>query len=208
MTLDEALQACGVIAILRGVAPDEVIAVTEALYAGGLRVVEVPLNSPEPFGSIARLAKAFKGRMVVGAGTVLSVGDANMLKESGGDISISPDCNPEVIARARAIGMEPVPGVFTPTEAFAAIRAGATHLKLFPAEAASPVTIKAWKAVLPKHVKLHAVGGITPANMKEWIAAGATGFGVGSNLYKPGKALSAIADDAKAFAEGYARALT
>jgi 2-dehydro-3-deoxyphosphogalactonate aldolase len=206
MTLDEALNQCGVIAILRGVTPDEAAAVAEALYQAGLRVVEVPLNSPDPFVSIQKLSKAFKGRMVVGAGTVLSVQDVNQLKSHDGEISISPDANPEVIARARSVGLEPVPGVFTPTEAFSAIRAGANHLKLFPAEASSPATIKAWKAVLPKHIKIHAVGGITPANMKDWIAAGAMGFGVGSNLYRPGKAIAEILKDATAFAEGYARA--
>jgi 2-dehydro-3-deoxyphosphogalactonate aldolase len=204
MTFDEALNQCGVIAILRGVTPDEVVPVSQALYDAGLRVVEVPLNSPDPFMSIQRLAKAFAGKMVVGAGTVLSPQDANLLKEHGGTICISPDCNPDVIARAVALGMEAVPGVFTPTEAFAAIRAGAKHLKLFPAEAASPTTIKAWKAVLPKHVKLHAVGGITPSNMQDWLKAGATGFGVGSNLYKSGKSIADITKDAKAFAEAYA----
>lgn len=206
MTFDEALDHCGVIAILRGVTPVDAVAVGEALYDAGLRVVEVPLNSPDPFTSIQNLAKAFKGRMVVGAGTVLSVQDVNLLKAHDGEICISPDANPDVIAKARAIGLEPVPGVFTPTEAFSAIRAGAKHLKLFPAEAASPTTIKAWKAVLPKEIKIHAVGGITPSNMKDWVSAGVTGFGVGSNLYKPGKSISDIAKDARTFAEAYAKA--
>ena len=206
MTFDEALDHCGVIAILRGVTPVDAVAVGEALFDAGLRVVEVPLNSPDPFTSIQNLAKAFKGRMVVGAGTVLSVQDVNLLKAHDGDICISPDANPDVIAKARAIGLEPVPGVFTPTEAFSAIRAGAKHLKLFPAEAASPTTIKAWKAVLPKEIKIHAVGGITPSNMKDWVSAGVTGFGVGSNLYKPGKSISDIAKDARTFAEAYAKA--
>jgi 2-dehydro-3-deoxyphosphogalactonate aldolase len=186
MGLDEALKACGIIAILRGVTPDDVVEVAQALYEAGVRVVEVPLNSPEPFKSIELLAKAFDGRMVVGAGTVLSVQDVNVLKASGGQISVSPDCNPETIARAIALNMVPLPGVFTPTEAFAAIRAGATHLKLFPAETVSPLTIKAWKAVLPKHVQIYAVGGVTPDNMKDWLAAGAAGFGIGSSIYKPG----------------------
>jgi 2-dehydro-3-deoxyphosphogalactonate aldolase len=205
MTFDEALEKCAIIAILRGVTPDEATGVGEALFQAGIRVVEVPLNSPQPFESIKRLVKTFKGRMVVGAGTVLSVPDVNLLKAHDGEICISPDANPEVIARARVLGLEPIPGVFTPTEAFAAIRAGAAHLKLFPAEAASPATIKAWKAVLPKHVKVHAVGGITPSNMKDWVAAGATGFGVGSNLYKPGKSLAEISRDATAFVEGYGK---
>jgi 2-dehydro-3-deoxyphosphogalactonate aldolase len=140
MQLNDALKSCGIIAILRGVTASEVVEVAETLLAAGVKVVEVPLNSPDPFASISTLAKAFAGRLVVGAGTVLSVQDVNMLKESGGTISVSPDCNPETIARAIALGLDPLPGVFTPTEAFAAIRAGAQHLKLFPAEAASPTT--------------------------------------------------------------------
>ena len=142
---------------------------------------------------------AFKGKLVVGAGTVLSVQDVNLLKAHGGQISVSPDCNEAVIARARELGLEPVPGVFTPTEAFAAIRAGATHLKLFPAEAASPATVKAWRAVLPKHVKIYAVGGITPANMQGWVDAGVAGFGIGSNIYKQGATAAAVAKSAKEF---------
>ncbi len=196
MTLDEALGHCGIIAILRGVSPAEVIGVADALYAAGIRVVEVPLNSPDPFHSIQLLANKFAGKMVVGAGTVLSPQDVNLLKEHGGQISVSPDCNGEVITRAVALGLEPVPGVFTPTEAFAAIRAGAKHLKLFPAEVASPQTIKAWKAVLPKHIKIYAVGGVTPENMAEWIKAGASGFGIGSSLYKPGKSVAEVSESA------------
>jgi 2-dehydro-3-deoxyphosphogalactonate aldolase len=192
MTLDEALEACGIIAILRGVTPDEVIDVTQGLFDAGVRVVEVPLNSPEPFVSIEKISQAFAGRMIMGAGTVLSVQDVNVLKASGGMISVSPDCNEAVIARAVEIGLEPLPGVFTPTEAFSAIRAGAKHLKLFPAETASPAVIKAWKAVLPKHVQVYAVGGVTPDNMGDWLAAGAAGFGIGSSLYKPGMTVDAV----------------
>ena len=196
MNLNQALETCGIIAILRGVSPSEVIPVTQTLYDAGVRIVEVPLNSPEPFTSIEMLAKAFGDKMVIGAGTVLSEQDVNLLKEHGGQISVSPDCNPVTIARAVVRGLDPLPGVFTPTEAFAAIRAGAKHLKLFPAEAASPLTIKAWKAVLPKHVQVHAVGGVTPENMKDWLAAGASGFGIGSALYKQGMPLSKISESA------------
>jgi 2-dehydro-3-deoxyphosphogalactonate aldolase len=192
MNLEVALKACGIIAILRGVTPDEVVEVSEALYEAGVRVVEVPLNSPEPFKSIELLAKAFAGRMIVGAGTVLSTQDVNMLKASGGHISVSPDCNEITIARAIELDMVPLPGVFTPTEAFAAIRAGANHLKLFPAEAATPAVIKAWKAVLPKHVNIYAVGGVTPDNMGDWLSAGAAGFGIGSSIYKPGMSAQAV----------------
>lgn len=196
MTLEDALNECGIVAILRGISPDEAIAVGQALFDAGVRVVEVPLNSPAPFLSIAKLAKEFAGRMIVGAGTVLTVQDVNMLKSAGGEICVSPDCNEVVIARAKELQMVPLPGVFTPTEAFAAIRAGATNLKLFPAEAASPAVIKAWKAVLPRHVKIYAVGGVTPENMGDWLAAGASGFGIGSSIYKPGMSVDAVREAA------------
>jgi 2-dehydro-3-deoxyphosphogalactonate aldolase len=196
MNLNEALADCGIIAILRGVTPNEVNTVGDALYAAGIRIVEVPLNSPDPFASITKLAKHFGPRMVVGAGTVLSVQDVNQLKETGGSISVSPDCNPATIARAIELGLDPLPGVFTPTEAFAAIRAGAQHLKLFPAEVASPQTVKAWRAVLPRHVQVHAVGGVTPSNMAEWLACGVQGFGIGSSLYKQGMSMDAVSQSA------------
>jgi 2-dehydro-3-deoxyphosphogalactonate aldolase len=198
MTLNQALENCGIIAILRGVTPVEVVAVADALYASGIRIVEVPLNSPDPFTSIGKLSKHFGGRMVVGAGTVLSVQDVNMLKECGGSISVSPDCNPETISRAIDLGLDALPGVFTPTEAFAAIRAGAQHLKLFPAEVASPQTVKAWRAVLPKHIQVHAVGGVAPSNMREWLACGVQGFGIGSSLYKQGMSLAEVTESANA----------
>lgn len=203
MTFDEAVQHCGIIAILRGLTTAEVEAVGEALTAAGVTIAEIPLNSPDPLTSIAAMAKRFKGRLVVGAGTVLSVPDVRLLKEHGGEISVSPDCNPEVIAAARAAGLEPVPGVFTPTEAFAAIRAGARTLKLFPAEAASPVTVKAWRAVLPPGVRLCAVGGVTPQSMKEWWQAGAQGFGIGSNIYKPGRSAAEVGRAAAEFVSAW-----
>ena len=206
MTLEDALEACGIVAILRGITPDEVVAVSQTLYDAGIRVVEVPLNSPEPFVSIERLSKAFADKLVVGAGTVLSVQDVNLLQAHGGQISVSPDCNEAVIARAKDLGIEPLPGVFTPTEAFAAIRAGAKHLKLFPAEVASPATIKAWKAVLPKHVKIYAVGGVTPENMGDWLAAGASGFGIGSSLYKQGMSMAKISESAHSLVSAWKRA--
>ena len=199
ISFEEAARACGIVAILRGITLDEVAGVGDALHAAGIRVVEVPLNSPEPFRSIAALAARFEGRMVVGAGTVLDVESVDRLKAAGGQISVSPDCNPEVIARAVAQGMVPLPGVFTPTEAFTALRAGARHLKLFPAEAASPKTVKAWKAVLPREVKVYAVGGVTPANMKDWADAGCAGFGIGSNIYKPGMSADDVGKAARDF---------
>jgi 2-dehydro-3-deoxyphosphogalactonate aldolase len=199
MTFEDAAKDCGIIAILRGVTLDEVAGIGDALYAAGIRIVEVPLNSPEPFRSIAALAARFKGRMVVGAGTVLDIESVDRVKSAGGQISVSPDCNPDVIARALERGLVPLSGVFTPTEAFAAVRAGARHLKLFPAEAASPKTVKAWKAVLPREVNVYAVGGVTPANMKEWAEAGCAGFGIGSNIYKPGMSADDVSKAARDF---------
>lgn len=199
MNFENAARECGIVAILRGVTPSEAIAVGEALLNAGVRVVEVPLNSPDPFTSIAMLAGRFRDRMIVGAGTVLDIASVEKLKSAGGQISVSPDCNPEVIARAASLSMTPLPGVFTPTEAFAAIRSGASHLKLFPAEAASPVTVKAWKAVLPEHVNVYAVGGVTSSNMQAWHDAGCAGFGIGSNIYKPGMTADDVANSAAAF---------
>ncbi len=203
MTFADAVSECGLIAILRGITPAEVEAVGQALFEAGIRIAEIPLNSPDPFTSIQKLNAAFKGKLIVGAGTVLSVQDVNVLKAHGGEISVSPDCNEAVIARTRELSMEALPGVFTPTEAFAAIRAGATHLKLFPAEAASPVTVKAWRAVLPKHVKVYAVGGITPSNMQGWRDAGISGFGIGSNIYKQGATAADVARSAKEFVSAW-----
>ena len=199
MNFEDAITDCGLIAILRGVTTPEIKDVGAALHDSGIRVVEIPLNSPDPFSSIERLASAFAGRLVTGAGTVLDASDINLLKAHKGEIAVSPDCNPAVIQRAREAGLVPLPGVFTPTEAFAAIRAGATHLKLFPAEAASPVTVKAWKAVLPKHANIYAVGGVTPANMQVWSDAGCAGFGIGSNIYKPGKSPEDVGRSAAEF---------
>lgn len=203
MKFEQAVKHCGIIAILRGIATAEVEVVGEALVQAGATIAEIPLNSPDPFASIAAMAKQFGSKLCVGAGTVLSVQDVRMLKEHGGAISVSPDCNPEVIAAARAAGLEPVPGVFTPTEAFAAIRAGATTLKLFPAEAASPVTVKAWKAVLPPDITVCAVGGVTPQSMGEWWAAGVRGFGIGSNIYKPGRSAADVGKAAAEFVAAY-----
>ena len=199
MIFEDAARDCGIIAILRGVTLDEVAGIGDALFAAGVRIVEVPLNSAAPFRSIAALAARFHGRMVVGAGTVLDVDSVDRVKSAGGQISVAPDCNPAVISRAVERNLVPLPGVFTPTEAFAAVRAGARHLKLFPAEAASPKTVKAWKAVLPREVKLYAVGGVTPSNMKDWADAGCAGFGIGSNIYKPGQSADDVGKAARDF---------
>ncbi len=196
MTLDEALAACPLIAILRGVRPDEVLDHAQALYAAGIRAIEVPLNSPDPLESVARLAKAFGETCVVGAGTVLSVAQVEAVFAAGGRLIVSPNADAAVIARTVALGMYSAPGVGTATEAFAAIAAGANHLKLFPAATYGPSHLKQLRAVLPQDVAVLAVGGVGPDTMRDWFAAGALGFGLGSELYKAGQ--SVVETSAKA----------
>lgn len=187
MTLDEALAECPIVAILRGVTPGEVVAVAEALFDAGVRAVEVPLNSPDPLESITLLARATTGRMVVGAGTVLTVDEAEAVAAAGGVLCVSPNTDAAVIARAATLGLTPAPGFATASEAFTAIAAGARHLKLFPASTYGPGHLKALAAVLPGSVKVLAVGGVGPGDMSAWRAAGAAGFGLGSELYRPGQ---------------------
>ena len=196
---DAALARCPLIAILRGVTPNEVVAVGEALFDAGFRLIEVPLNSPDPLDSIARLAKAFAGRAVIGAGTVLSAVDVAAVQAVGGTMIVSPNANIEVIAATSKAGLVSLPGIATPSEAFAALAAGATALKLFPAEGASPAVLKAIRAVLPAGVRVLPVGGITPESMAPWLKAGAAGFGIGSALYSPGLAPDQIAVRARTF---------
>ena len=184
------------IAILRGIRPDEAVAHAEALMAAGITTIEVPLNSPEPFDSIARLIAAFGDRALIGAGTVLDPGQVARLAGMGARLVVSPDANPEVIAATRAAGMESWPGVMTPTEAFAAIRAGATGLKLFPASLVGPAGLAAIRAVLPPDLPVYAVGGAGPENFGDWIAAGASGFGIGTAIYRPGQPVGQTADAA------------
>ncbi len=191
------------IAILRGVRQDDVVAVAEALIEAGITRIEVPLNSPAPFESIARAAKEFAGSAVIGAGTVLAPEEVDRLAEAGGTFVVSPDTNVAVIERTRVRGMESYPGVFTPSEAFAAIRAGATGLKFFPAEVLGPAGIRAMKAVLPPNVPLYAVGGASPDNFADYFAAGCAGFGLGSYLFKPGMSAADIAARAKAAVAAY-----
>jgi 2-dehydro-3-deoxyphosphogalactonate aldolase len=197
VTLEEALAESPIVAIMRGVRPDEVMAHAEALHAAGVRVVEVPLNSPEPLESIRALS-AFKGRMVFGAGTVLTPERVDAVAEAGGEIIVSPNTDPLVIRRAVERGLPALPGFSTATEAFAAIGAGARHLKLFPASSVGSGHLKALKAVLPPEVQVHAVGGVSPAAFAEWRAAGAAGFGMGSELYKPGQTSGETAAKARA----------
>jgi len=183
---DAAFHRCPLIAILRGVAPHEVVAIGEALVEAGVRLIEVPLNAPEPFASIALLAKAFAGRAVIGAGTVLRKPDVDGVQSAGGTMIVSPNTNIEVIAATQRAGLVSLPGAATPSEAFTALDAGATALKLFPAEGASPTVLKAMRAVLPSDVRVLPVGGITPDNLAPWLKAGAAGLGLGSALYTPG----------------------
>ena len=192
-----------IIAILRGVTPPEAINVCTALVEAGITMIEVPLNSPEPFKSIAAAAKALAGRAEIGCGTALSVGDVEGTKNAGGSFVVSPDTNEDVIRRTRALGMASYPGVFTPSDAFRAIRAGATGLKFFPAEVLGPKGIKAMRAVLPPALPLYAVGGANPDNFREYFDAGCAGFGLGSYIFKPGMGLAEIGERARAAVAAY-----
>ena len=198
MTLDEALAEAAVVAIVRGIRPDEILDHAEALYAAGVRGVEVPLNSPEPVESIRRLAQAFGDRMAVGAGTVLAPGDVDEVARVGGRIIVAPNTSAAVIRRAAALRLEPVPGFATATEAFAAIEAGARHLKLFPAATYGPAHLKQLKAVLPPEVTVWAVGGVGATDLAAWRAAGARAFGLGGELYRAGQPASETAEKARA----------
>jgi 2-dehydro-3-deoxyphosphogalactonate aldolase len=191
------------VAILRGLTPGESIPVGHALVDAGFRMLEVPLNSPQPLDSIARLAETLGDDVLVGAGTVMSTTDVEAIAAAGGRLIVMPHADAAVIRAAKAAGLLCVPGVATPTEAFAALAAGADGLKLFPAEQAAPAVLKAWRAVLPRDVPVLPVGGITPDNMAPWVAAGARGFGIGSALYAPGCSLDDTAARARAFAQAW-----
>ena len=203
MTDIETLDALPLIAILRGLTPDEAPAVGDALVEAGFRVLEVPLNSPRPLDSIRILAERYEGRALVGAGTVLTPEAARQVTEAKGRLIISPNMDPAVIAETRRLGLLSLPGVFTPTEAFAALSAGAHALKLFPAEIAGPAGLKALRAVLPPDTRLYAVGGVAPDTLAPWRRAGASGFGIGSALYKPGMDAAEVGDRARAFVEAW-----
>lgn len=196
------LDQCPLVAIIRGVTPDEVEAIGEAIYQAGIRIIEVPLNSPQPLDSIGRLAKSLGDRALIGAGTVLDAADVARIRDVGGRLIVSPNTDTEVIAATAQAGMVSSPGFFTPSEAFEALKAGATGLKLFPAEAVTPAFVKAQRAVLPKDVPLLVVGGVKPDNMQPWLDAGANGFGLGSGLYKPGQSPDEVAAQARAYVQG------
>ncbi len=200
-----ALRRLPLIAILRGIAPDEADSVGAAIASAGFTAIEVPLNSPKPLDSIAALRKRFAAdaAMLIGAGTVLSAAQVRDCAAAGAELIVSPNFNADVVEAAVQAGLVCLPGVLTPTEAFGALAAGATGLKLFPAELASPAVVKALLAVLPAGTPLLPVGGIAAHHMAEWRAAGAAGFGIGSALYRPGKTVSAIAEDAARFAAAW-----
>ena len=196
------LAQCPLVAIIRGVTPADAEAVGDAIYEAGIRIIEVPLNSPEPLRSIEALATKFGDRALVGAGTVLDSGAVARVSGAGGRIIVSPDTNVEVIAAAASAGLVAAPGYFTPSEGFAAIRAGASALKLFPAEAATPAVLKAHLAVLPRQMPILVVGGVKPDTMRPWLEAGATGFGLGGGLYKPGQSAEETLEKARAYVAG------
>ncbi|HEU4810223.1 MAG TPA: 2-dehydro-3-deoxy-6-phosphogalactonate aldolase [Sphingomicrobium sp.] len=196
---------CPLVAIIRGVTPAEAADVGQALFDSGIRIIEVPLNSPDPFSSIRIIAGLLGEDALVGAGTVLDPADVRRVKEAGGRIVVSPNTNTAVIEATVAAELVSSPGFFTPSEAFAAIESGAHALKLFPAEAASPKVVKAIRAVLPEDVPLLIVGGVTPESVSGWLDAGADGFGLGGGLYKPGQSVEETLDKACAYVEALRR---
>lgn len=203
MDLQGAMAELPLVAILRGIRPDEAEAIGAALVEAGFRLIEVPLNSPQPFRSIEMLAKRFGEAALIGAGTVMSADDARRVVGAGGQLVVMPHSDAEVIRAGKAAGAWVLPGVATPGEGFAALKAGADGLKLFPGEALPPAVVKAWKAVFPPSVGLLPVGGIAPDNMAAYVAAGAAGFGIGSALYKPGLDAARIGERAAAFVRAW-----
>jgi len=198
MSLAPWLDACPIVAILRGVRPEEAEGVAAALLAEGLNIIEVPLNSPRPLESIRRLAAAFGERALIGAGTVTREEEVAAIARAGARLMVSPHADPALVLAARARGLIACPGFFTPAEAFALLAAGADALKLFPAEAASPAVVRALLAVLPRGTAILPVGGMSAETIPAWKAAGAAGFGVGSSLYRPGDAPAVIGERAAA----------
>jgi 2-dehydro-3-deoxyphosphogalactonate aldolase len=196
------LDECPLIGIIRGVTPEQAEAVGDAIHEGGIRIIEVPMNSPDPLKSIELIARRLGERALVGAGTVVHPKQVEQVKAAGGRIIVSPNTDVDVVAASVAAGLVACPGYFTPSEAFAAIGAGAHALKLFPAEGASPSVMKAQLAVLPRDMPVLAVGGIKPNNMRPWLEAGATGFGLGGGLYQPGQSAEDTRAKARAYVEG------
>ncbi|MEB0078971.1 2-dehydro-3-deoxy-6-phosphogalactonate aldolase [Pseudomonas sp. CCI3.2] len=201
--LKQALVKNGLIAILRGLRPDEAAAIGAVLYKAGFRVIEVPLNSPQPYDSIRILRQSLPADCLIGAGTVLTPEQVALVKEAGGQVIVMPHSDPKVLRAAKAAGLFLSPGVATPTEAFAALAEGADVLKLFPAEQMGPAVVKAFLAVLPKGTALIPVGGITPDNMQVFIDAGVSGFGLGSGLFTPGMSAADVEERAKAYVSAW-----
>jgi 2-dehydro-3-deoxyphosphogalactonate aldolase len=201
---EAAMASLPLVAILRGLRRAEAPAALDALLSGGFKLIEIPLNSPDPLDSIAAMRRRAPPDALIGAGTVLSVGEVAEVADAGGELIVSPNMDPEVIAAAKARGLIALPGVATPTEAFAALKAGADGLKAFPAEAIPPAVIKAWRAVIPSRIPILAVGGVAPGTMETYVTAGATGFGLGSALYKAGASAGDLAERAKAFSAAWA----
>lgn len=199
MTLHDALAACPLVAILRGVRPDEILDVAGILHDAGFRAIEVPLNSPDPFASIGRLAGAYGDKAVIGAGTVTEPADCQRLADVGGRLMVAPNYAPDVVEEAQRLGLVTLPGVATPSEAFAALRQGVDGLKLFPAETIGMAALKAWRSVMPKEALLLPVGGVDTASIAGWRKAGADGFGIGGALYRPGADLDTLAATAREF---------
>ena len=205
-TFETAFAACPLVAILRGLTPAEAVPVGKVLVDAGFRILEVPLNSPQPLDSISALAHAFP-QAWVGAGTVLQRAEIGPVQAAGGRVIVSPNFDADVVAESRDLGLVSLPGVATPTEAFAALDAGATGLKLFPAEMMGPPVVKALRAVLPRDTLLLPVGGITPASLAPYRAAGADGFGIGSALYTPGMDIETLRQRAHDFIAAHAGTL-
>jgi 2-dehydro-3-deoxyphosphogalactonate aldolase len=203
-SLHRFLRPLPLVAVLRGITPPEVDGVAAALVDNGFRILEVPLNSPDPFESIARLAREFGEHCLTGAGTVVKVGDVARVADAGGKLIVMPHGDVAIVREAKRLGLVCLPGVATTTEAFAALDAGADGLKMFPAEQLSPAVLKAWRAVLPKDTLVFHVGGIRPDNMAPYWAVGANGFGTGSNLYQPGADPGAVLTVAAQYAAGFA----
>ena len=192
-----------IIAILRGVNPAEAVGIAGVILAAGIDKIEVPLNSPSPFDSINAIVKVYGDQALIGAGTVLTTAQVKQVRSAGGQLVVSPNCDPAVIAATIAEGMQSWPGVFTPSEALAALQAGATGLKLFPGDMAGPKGLKAMRAILPFGTQVYAVGGAAPDNFSKWIEASADGFGLGSAIYKPGDTSETVAAKAQAIVTAF-----
>ncbi|ARD22243.1 2-dehydro-3-deoxy-6-phosphogalactonate aldolase [Shewanella japonica] len=207
ISLTDALKELPLVAILRGVTPEEVIAIADVLVAAGYRVIEVPLNSPNPYESIKRLSEKYGESVVIGAGTVVSKEQVDLVKEAGGRIIISPHADIDIIQYSKKLSLYSVPGFLNPTEAYAAINAGADSLKLFPADTVGPKGLKAMSVVLPKEMPILPVGGVSPSTMKAFLDAGASGFGLGSGLYKAGMSAEQTKQNALSYVEGFQAAV-